>query len=153
MSRIKRATSWCIILTTFVAFAAVLLGGMAGMGSAATVSQVASSLLKSKDPSEGSLVVVGADNNDNHQLDSLSGSNSNTAVCWVTKAQAAAIRTHWVTTTTRINGRFSLLTINAPGVAPGVTVTALRAYVSGGVKCQIVHQRWAFYVPLDGAVS
>ena len=152
MSRIKRVTSWCIIMTTFVAFAAVLLGGMAGMGSAATMSQVASSLSKSEDPSKGSLVVVGAD--DNNQVgDSVLGSNSNTAVCWVTNRQAAAIRTRWVTTTTRINRRFSLLTVNAPGVAPAVTVTVLRTYVSGGVKCQIVHQRWAFFVPLDGAVS
>jgi hypothetical protein len=148
MSRIKRVASWCAILTTFVAFAAVLLGGMAGMGSAATISQAASSLLKSKDASKGSLVVVKAD--DKHsRIDGLLGSKPKDAVCWVTNTQANVIRALWTTTTTTVDARYSLLTINAPHV----TDKEMRTYLSGGVKCQLVQEKWAFFVPLDGAVS
>ena len=148
MSRIKRVASWCTILATFVAFAAVLLGGMAGMGSAATVSQVASSLLRSKDPSKGSVVVLRAD--DGHPLvNHLLGLKPKDAVCWVTNTQANVIRALWATTTTTIDARYSLLTV----YAPHVTVKEMRAYVSGGVKCQIVQEKWAFYLPLDGSVS
>lgn len=147
MSRTKRVASWCTILTTFVAFAAVLLGGMTGIGSAATVSQVASSLLKSKDPSKGSVVVVRAD--ENTLANRLLGLKPKDAVCWVTNTQADVIRAQWTTTTTTINDRYSLLTV----YAPHVTVKELRAYVSGSVKCQIVREKWAFFLPIDGSVS
>ena len=148
MSRIKRVASCCTILATFVAFAAVLLGGMAGMGSAATVSQVAASLLKSKDPSKGSLVVVKAD--DKHsRVYGLLGLKPKDAVCWVTNTQAGVIRARWTTTTTKIDARYSLLTI----YAPHVTAKEMRTYLSGDVKCQVVQEKWAFFVPLDGAVS
>ena len=147
MSRIKRVASWCTIFATFVAFSAVLLGGMAGMGSAATVSQVASSLLKSKDASKGSVVVVHAD--DGNPLADALGLKRNNAVCWVTNAQANTIRAQWKTATTTINSKYSLLTV----YAPHLTVNGLRSYVSGAVNCQIVHVQWAFFLPIDGSVS
>jgi hypothetical protein len=59
------------------------------------------------------------------------------------------IRSLWATTTSTIDARYSLLTV----YAPHVTVKEMRAYVSGGVKCQIVQEKWAFYLPLDGSVS
>ena len=147
MSRIKRVASWCAILATFVAFAAVLLGGMAGMGSAATMSQVAASLSKSEDPSKGSVLVLHGD--DENGIANAVGLKRNDTVCWVTNAQAAVVRAHWRTTTSRINHRYSLLTV----YAPHATVKDFRAYVSGGVKCQVVHVAWAFFLPIDGAVS
>jgi CO dehydrogenase nickel-insertion accessory protein CooC1 len=134
-------------LGTFVAFSAVLLGGMAGMGSAATVSQVASSLLNANDPATGRVVVVHAD--EGNPLANALGLKRNDAVCWVTNAQASSIRAQWRTTTTTINTKYSLLTV----YAPHVTVNDLRSYVSGGVRCQIVHVQWAFFLPIDGAVS
>jgi hypothetical protein len=147
MTRIKRVASWCTILATFVAFAAVLLGGMAGMGSAATVSQVASSLLKSNDPSKGTVVVVHADKG--HSLGDALGLKPKDAVCWVSNTQANVIRGLWQTTTSKLNDRYSLLTV----YAPKVTVKEMRAYVSGEVKCEVVHTKWAFFLPIDGSVS
>jgi hypothetical protein len=146
MSRFKRGVAWCTIMTTFFAFSAVLVGGMAGVGSAATVAQVASSLAKSNDPKDGSVVVVETDDNSlSHRL----GGPPSFKVCWVSNSQAGAIRLHWRTTTTRVTGRYSLLTV----YGNGSTEKELHAYVSGGAKCKIVHAHWAFFLPLDGAVS
>jgi hypothetical protein len=147
MTRIKRVASWCTILATFAAFAAVLLGGMAGMGSAATVSQVASSLLKSNDPSKGTVVVIHADKG--HSLGDSLGLKPKDAVCWVSNTQADVIRGLWQTTTSKLTDRYSLLTV----YAPHVTVKDMHAYVSGGVKCELVHKQWSFFLPIDGSVS
>jgi hypothetical protein len=137
-------------LTTFAAFVLVLLDGMVGVGSAATISEAARSLAPSAvaDASKGSFVVVPTQ--EKSLVNSALGLPAPVNLCWVSNRQLGAIRTRWETTTvSRINTRYSIVTV----YGPTVTVTELRRYVSGTVNCEIVHQKWAFFLPLDGAVS
>jgi len=146
MSRIKRVGKWCAVLSTFAVFSVLLLGGLAGVGSAATVSDAVSRLAASGDlvGADGSFVVVPA----NQSLVGQVLGNKTVEVCWITNAQLTTIQSKWQTIVSRI-GPFSVATVDAPGVSEN----EMRPYVSGGRKCVLVHTRSLFFLPIEGGVS
>lgn len=145
MSRFKRGASWCAILTTFAAFSVLLLWGMAGVGTAANISEAVSEIEQSGvvEPGEGSFVVVDAEGS---LLDRLSGKK---AVCWVTNAQLQVIEARWRTTVSEDDGH-RVATVHAPQVS----VNEMRSYVSGTeLHCVLVHKRQMFFLPIEGGIS
>jgi hypothetical protein len=146
MSRINRGASWCAILTTFAAFSVMLLWGMAGVGAASTVPQAVSKLEKSgvAKRGRGGFVAVKVEGN---LLDRVAGHDA-MRVCWVTNAQLQVIQSRWRTTVTQV-GPYSVATVYAPGVSS----RQMRAYVSGGKRCVLVHVKPFFFLPIEGGVS
>ena len=146
MSRIKRGASWCAVVTTFAAFSVLMLWGMAGVGAAANVNQAVAKLERSGhvQAGKGAFVAMKVDGN---MLDRLAGKKA-VQVCWVTNAQLQAIQARWRTTVTQI-GSHRIATVYAPGVKK----KEMRAYVSGGRKCVLVHVKPLFFLPVEGGVS
>ena len=148
MSRIKRVLSWCAILTAFGAFSVVLLGGMAGVGTAATVSDAVSQLADSgtADGESGAFVTVRADGVQGF-FDGVLGRKS-AEVCWVTNEQLATIASKWQTSVSELLG-YRVATVYAPGVG----VDVMRSYVSGTKNCVPVRTKSLFFLPLESGVS
>lgn len=146
MSRIKRVVSWCAVLSTFAVFSVLLLWGMAGVGSAASISQAVNQIARSGqvDPSKGAFVAMRADGN---LADRLFGKKA-VRVCFVTNAQLQVIQSRWQTTVTEV-GAYSLATVYAPRVTPA----EMQAYVSGSPQCVLVHMNPFFFLPVEGGVS
>jgi hypothetical protein len=145
MARVKRGAVWCATFASFALFSVVLLGGMAGIGAAATVDKAASTLATEHNDNGAALIVQGSAP---PLVGSLFG-HPHPEVCWLSRSQLAAVKARWQTTVTQITARWGVARV----YAPSTTVQEIRRYVSGGVDCIAVREQWTYWLPFDSSVS